>query len=407
MPAPRFELTRTQAPSKRGFETREVVEPSEQAPVLDITQPDNQEPFTPGYPASPTESYSREQVPQTSAVADVAPKPAAAETRLKITDFLSRLTRILRIRRFELQSTEHQRVKIYLDRAYTPEHPTYQIYLQAVREFLDFLPTQLVEKLNAIYFVKENPGTTRGKYESYSKTIYINVPEKGQIDDNAKYVASITIIHEMMHLLNDPVESNPFFLPSVVTKFGKYLSQGNPWGRIFTRLFTKQELKQWQEISRAAGDYLDLFDFIFYSVYRFIRPKAMKNRLRSKPNFGFAYNCTTDWRYGAFHFEEDVACCCSHLLYTIHLVLVQDESEIKECLEKQIKELLEPTPNEIGLMKKYRIACEAMARVFEERYSGRSSEEKHRVHTLVQLLQQASEIIGERINLSETKNQMS
>jgi len=129
----------------------------------------------------------------------------------------------------------------------------------------------------------------------------------------------------------------------------------------YTDLIDKQSLKEWLQISEKNGGYVT-------SGYVTTRP-FNTYQLRQKDKEGlncenFGYNDDPEIRDGRLNLAEDIACVFGQILRSLYAVEYSENPQ--EAIETVINDLLNKTPGETGLYKKYRIACESLINWYQD-----------------------------------------
>ena len=124
----------------------------------------------------------------------------------------------------------------------------------------------------------------------------------------------------------------------------------------YTDLIDERFLEEWLQISEENGGY-------FRGGYVTTRPfDAFGAGMLNSINFG--YDSDPKYRKGQLNLAEDIACVFGQILRSLYAVEYSENPQ--EAIETVINDLLNKTPGEIGLYKKYRIACESLINWYQD-----------------------------------------
>jgi len=121
-----------------------------------------------------------------------------------------------------------------------------------------------------------------------------------------------------------------------------------------TDLVNRQLLEEWHQISEESGGY-------FMGGYVTTRPFNAFRVGVILDNKNFGYDSDPRYKKGQENLAEDIACVFEKILSSLYKVIYRNNQP-----ETVINDLLNKTPGEIGLYKKYRIACESLINWYQD-----------------------------------------
>ena len=266
-------------------------------------------------------------------------------------------------------------IKIYVDKSSMRENgPLLEELIKSLQPIISILPNEMVKRTRLIKLETFLKGPTYPFLpllvfapllftgESHVDVgvkieIYPNRFENFMLPEIEIKLAEI-FFYEVVHLIvfGDPNESSRMLRNYKLSQCQNSLEKYIPF---LTDLIDEKSLEEWLEISRQSSQSSQSGGYV--STRLTSLKKAKKKDLRASINFGYIFSPNVG--SGRLNLVEDIACVFEKIFSSLYKVIHR-----KEDPKDVISDLLSKykTRGEIGLHKKYLIACESLIRWYEE-----------------------------------------
>jgi|GEM_PF-4700105 len=296
--------------------------------------------------------------------------------------------KLRRLRRFPYSSDKievgENQITVFLDQESQQakrEKPELYGIIHVLRKACNFLPESFLSRTNAFLLETRNSSSYSGMVHPMDNNVILNVARNFSHSNHEDFLS--TIFHELTHTI-----THRYIFRLILS-----LNLKDIWFNL--KILNRDELHTWLEISKNNGGYLSKFFF----------PRKNWDSVKSKANKkGFGFSFQTEYRYGALSITEDIACVFEKVLTSVYLtfeyiehnrIISEDEKKTKAI--NMAKELMELTPGDVDLYKKYVIACNILIRMYGEELKQKQERARALGETDTQLsarIQLITEIIG-------------
>ncbi len=232
------------------------------------------------------------------------------------------------------------------------ENPELYGIISDLRKACNFLPESFLSRTKAFLLETRYLSSYSGKVHPMDNNVILNVAVLSLLSYLHPESLLKTIFHELTHTI-----THRYICSLILVLNLKDM-------RFNLKILNRDELRTWLEISKNNGGYLSNF-FSLRKNWDSVESKANKK--------GFGFGDTEEYRYGALSIAEDIACVFEQILTEVYLTFeyINENPGISEDYKRneaarRAKELMELTPGDVDLWRKYVIACNSLIRMYGE-----------------------------------------